>query len=238
MALKRFWAWLLMKHAVTSGPAWFLMMDNPIGRPQQKKGGQAIYKYDLDSRQLIKKYVIPQISDRHEFNDLTLCTSGDVYITDSHGAIYSIDHSTDELELWLKSELFASPNGITLSTNGKTLYMADWVVGLYCINKENKQVQPINVSQPVATCGIDGLYFWNNHLIAVQNGLDRVIQYELDQSGTRVEKAYILEANTNLMDMPTTGVVTQNSIYYICNPEVEEHALRDITIMRVPLKLN
>ena len=69
-----------------------------------------VFKYDLKTGELIKKYILNDSSNSHLFNDLALSSKGDVFITDSSsGAIFFISKEKDELEFFMKPEQFRQP---------------------------------------------------------------------------------------------------------------------------------
>ena len=90
----------------------------PVDVDSSEVGWSGVFKYDIDTGRLIKKYTIHVKDESHLFNDLVYTIEGDVYLSDSdHGAIYKIPHDNDELELFLRSDDFTYPNGIALSAH-------------------------------------------------------------------------------------------------------------------------
>jgi hypothetical protein len=67
--------------------------------------------------------------------------------------------------------------------------------------------------------GIDGLYFDDGELIAVQNGTspERVIAFKLDASLTHIVSETIVERSTPTLGDPTHGVIACDAFYYIAN---------------------
>lgn len=208
-------------------------------------GWSGVFKYDLKTGQLIKKYTIYKKGEKHLFNDLVFNSQADVFITDSEfGAIYTVSHKTDKLELFLKSDMFRSPNGIELSPDGQTIYMADWGIGIFLIDVKSRDISLISHPDTFTTYGIDGLYFYRDSLIAVQNGLSRISRFFLNKNGDTVERVEIIEANNPLLDMPTTGVIVDDLFYYIANCQVRAfnkdgtlpmEKLKDVVILKTAL---
>ncbi len=196
------------------------MGDNLIGFSRSETSPAGVFKYDLRTGKLIKKYVLDTVGEQHFFNDLTLTELGDVFV--SHMAkdslIYRIERDSDRLELFLKPEGIPEPNGITISKDNKTLYVAH-DTGAAAIDITTKTITQISAPQDVSLRGIDGLYFYENSLIAVHPGKKEVRRYFLDQAGRAVRRADTLESNHPMMNIPTTGVVVQNRFYYVANSQ-------------------
>jgi len=61
------------------------------------KGRSGVFKYHLDSKKLIKKYIL-QEGDDHGFDDVVLHPGGDVYVSDQR-MVYRIPAAADHVEL-------------------------------------------------------------------------------------------------------------------------------------------
>jgi len=191
---------------------------------ESEMGWSAIYKYDLRSGELIKKYIIKEIGINHLFNDIVITKSGDVYFTDSEAKkVYKIDPKKDQPELFIENIGLGYPNGIALSKNEKHIYVADSGPGINRINLKTKEVSYLSTPEDATTIGIDGLYLYNNSLVAVQNSFgeaSRVTRFYLNKKGDSVEKQEILEMNNPNFDIPTTGAIAGDQFYYIANSQM------------------
>lgn len=213
-----------------------------LAGPGDLPGWSAVFKYDLGTRKLIKKYPSDPRTGPHLFNDLVLNENGDVFITDSlQGAVFTIPAGKDELELWIKAARMTYPNGITLSADGRYLYVAQGE-GISAIDTATRSRSLLSVPDDMTLTGIDGLYFYKNSLIAIQGDYSRgrVIRFFLNRitpgegqsrfpawlrNGLFFLKARrpgvsgyeILEAENPMFSNPTTGVLDQDTFYYIAN---------------------
>lgn len=189
-----------------------------------------IFKYSLSSRKLIKKYVAPNDGISNMFNDLVIHPNGDVYISGS-STIYMISHISDKLEPFFENKAFLSSNGITLSDDGKTIYVADDANGIWKIDIKTKIFTRLTHEPDFNTYGIDGLYFSDNNLYAIQNLLVcQISKFTLNKDATHIEKCKYLEKNTPSLRAPTTGVIVDNDFYFIAG-----YSQKGVVVMKSPL---
>ncbi|MCK5148638.1 hypothetical protein KAR48_17925 [bacterium] len=193
-----------------------------------------IFKYDLSSGRLIKKYSFPPNEVRHGFNDLVIHPNGDIYISGG-GAIYVIPHLSDKLEWFFKNELIVSPNGITLSEDGQVIYSADYLLGINKIDIRTKSVMFLSENQGHSTFGIDGLYFFNNSLYAVQIGLNQISRFSLNKDATSLKDCEVFERYTPELIEPTTGVIVDDYFYYVTDDGGQGEHPRGIFVMKVAI---
>jgi sugar lactone lactonase YvrE len=207
----------------------------------------AIYKYNLKSKKLIQKF-LPEKPGGHVFGDLVLAPDGGVFVSDSRdGGIYKVNESAGKVETFFTSEEFWSLQGITFSTDGQYLFIADYVKGLYRLDMKDKSLKRLNQLLDVSTKGIDGLTYTNNGLIAVQNGISpmRVTHYRLNKEQDGVTGYSIIDRAHPAFNEPTIGCMSENYFYYVANSlwsgYTEDHTLKspdklqDVVILRAPV---
>ncbi len=226
-----------------------LWVNSAAGREEKEFNGYSgVFKYDLKTGKLIKKYLVDNKQQLHLFNDLAINSQGDIFITDSlGGAIYTISQSKDELEWFVAPGQLLYPNGIDLSNDERKIFVADWSKGISIVNLAARSVAPLPHPQNVTLSGLDGLYFYQGTLIAVQNGPqpERVIQYFLNDKLDRVDSATVIEAGNPRFAIPTTGVIAGDKFYFIANSHINIYKdgiltsvdrLRNTTILMASLK--
>lgn len=202
-----------------------------------KKGDQALFKYNIDSGSLINKYVLPPDGTARNFNDLTVHQNGDVFIsTPFEKAVYTVSHDTDSLKLFFRSDLIVEPGGITLSDNENSIYLADYALGIFKIDISTKSINRVTSGPGFSLYGIDGLYYKDNHLFAVQRGLNQVCRFELNNKGTHINSVFVFERNGPYLYKPTTGVITDNHFYFLADPTGRSEKVAGTIIMKAPLK--
>ena len=190
------------------------------GFNESQNGISEIIKFDLNSGKILQKYSIDE--GEHLFGDLVIDSNGNFYISDSRdNNIYCIKYGDDKITLFLSSNNFASLQGIDFSADEDFLFAADYAMGLYKIEIKNKNVSSINIPKDLSVLGIDGLYFYKNSLIGIQNGVNpqRVIKMNLDNNLENITSWELLEANNEYFFEPTLGVLNGDYFYYIANSQ-------------------
>jgi len=216
--------------------------------PDSKETGwSGLFKYDLETGKLIKKYTLCEPGKTHLFNDLTISKHGDVFLTDTiEGTVYALFHDGDNLDVFLTSDKFMYPNGITLGEDDRVLYITSSGNGVYQIDVKTKQVKLISQPANISLCRIDGMYFYKNSLVCVQNGLHRIARFYLNPNGDSVKRMEIIETKNPHFILPTTGVIVDHMFYYIANSQAYSihrdgtlfppEKLKDVVILKADLK--
>lgn len=189
---------------------------------EEENGTSAVFKFDLKTGRLLKKYVLPNRPQPHALGDLVVNARGDVYATDSRTpAVYVIPHERDEIELLTGGAPFVSPQGLDFSPDGRRLFVADYSRGVFALDLKTKQATLLNSPADATLLGIDGLYFHRGSLVAIQNGTrpHRVVRLHLSRNFGAVERVEVLEANHPQFDEPTLGVLVSNDFYYVANSQ-------------------
>jgi len=182
-----------------------------------------LFKFELSSGKLLGTYLVPDTDKRRSaLANIALASDGTVYVADSlRPVIYKLQDGDGALAPLFVSSKLISVRGMALSEDNKTLYMADYELGIVVLRLEQQQAIALVVPENLNVGGIDGLYLWKNHLVAIQNGISpqRVMRLELDASGTRVENVRPLEIAHPAFDAPNYGTVVGEDLYYFGNSQ-------------------
>ncbi len=212
---KRRVLWAISSHAGLAMPI--------KGNDRDCIGCSEVFKYDLETGKLIKKYVLKNEPDKHFLNDLTINSNGDVYITDTiHGAIYFIPANGGEITEFLNLGKTSYPNGVDLSPDEKHLFVA--LNGkIVAVDLRSKKNTDLAMPESTKVGVIDGLYFYKNSLIAVQpfDADKTIVRYRLNEKRDAVVKTEIIEASHKLLNQPTTGTIVGKDFYYIANSQLQ-----------------
>lgn len=179
----------------------------------------AVFKFDLRSAELLKKYSPPD-SKEHLFGDLTLSPSDEVYVSDSKtNEIFKIDPKTDQLVRFYTNDQFWNLQGITFSEDEKHLFIADYIKGIFALELKTMKLHEIGLPQGFSLKGVDGLTYFNNSLIAIQNAVTpmRVTQYHLSTERNAIHSARIIDKGHPAFNEPTIGCLSGKQFYYVAN---------------------
>ncbi len=186
------------------------------------KGKSFLYKFSLDDGRLLQAYSPPETGGEHLFGDVTINSSGDVFVSDSRSnVIYKLEPDDNRLKTFIPSGYFLSLQGIAFSDDDSILYAADYSLGIFRISVSERTVELVGNNTSTTLLGIDGLYFYEGDLIATQNGVNphRVLRLIPGRDITSINHYQILESNNPLFDEPTLGVIDSGNFYFISNSQ-------------------
>ena len=195
----------------------YTLKDDYEGRPA------GVFKFNLETGKLIKKYILANPTEVHFFNDIVIKKNGDVYITHmfKEHAVFKITTKKDILEPAFSSEIIKYPNGLALSKDESKIYVAH-SDGIAVININTGNTSSLAIPEGLKITrreSIDGLYYINNSLIGIQPDIKTVQRFQLDKDGTSIKESTLIEVNHPMMDNPTTGEIVNDMFYYIANAQ-------------------
>jgi len=207
----------------------------------------ALLEYDLASGKLLNRHELPKETGEHILGDCIVASNGDVYATDSVSPVIYVARGGKAPEVFTRDNIFLSLQGLALSPDEKTLYVADYSRGIIAIDVATKRATILPTPDATTVLGIDGLYYHDGMLVGIQNGIApyRIIRMDLSKDGSRIERVSTVAANDPAWDEPTLGVLVGNTLYYNAvsqwgalgeggtfpKPEV----LRDALVMKIGL---
>ncbi|MEM1410732.1 MAG: hypothetical protein AAGH19_00125, partial [Pseudomonadota bacterium] len=117
--------------------------------------------------------------------------------------------------------------GITASDNGQRLYIADYEMGITVLDLESRVAQRLAGPDTLNFGGIEGLEYWNGHLVMIQNGNEpqRVMRLALSADGGSVEGVAPLAIAQPIFNYPNFGTINGAKLVFFAN----SHWVRDLT---------
>jgi len=195
----------------------------------------ALLHYDLSSGQMLRAYRVT--NPGHNFNDLTITQDGGVYLTDTAaGTIWHLSNGADNLTPL--PGRFVAANGITLSPDARLLYVSTFPDGVTVVDLRTMLASPLRHAADLCLANVDGLYFHNGALIAIQNGFisPRVVRLTLTRDFHGVNRLEVLERRNPLFDGITTGVLAGGDFFYMANVQDQNKpAYQPIVLLRIHL---
>ncbi|HYG01348.1 MAG TPA: hypothetical protein VD927_02835 [Chryseosolibacter sp.] len=196
-----------------------------------------LFKFDLKSGKLLARYTPDTIeSKEHIFGDLTLDNKGRPFISDSkNNIIFTLNDASGKLEPFFSSTEFKNLQGIAFNKDNTALFIADYVKGVYKVDVTSRNLMRLKENFEQSTKSIDGLTFYNNGLIAIQNSIRpmRVTRYDVDEKSNALGDFEIIDRAHPAFNEPTIGCVSGDYFYYIANSQwggyTDQHTLKDET---------
>jgi hypothetical protein len=180
----------------------------------------------------------PDGSAKHGFNDLVIRKNGEVITTDSlANVVYRFDSAARAFRALAVHRPLFYPNGIALSDDDRTLYVAD-SLGVVSVDLASGTSHDVEPGPRSTLAGIDGLYWYHGSLIGIQNGIGapRVAAFHLSVDGLRVTRTTILENRSNFCVLPTTGAIRGPDFFFIANSQIDNmnnDKVMDVTRLEV-----
>jgi hypothetical protein len=195
-----------------------------LGYHKEDFGRSGLFAFDLRSGKLVKKVMLAADGKMHILNQLTIDREGNVYVSDTGvSGIYVLRRGSNELETFIAGDVFRSTQGVALSKDQKTLYVADYLEGLWALDIASKTRRQLQPPAGAWLFGLDGLSRHGDSLISVQIGPkpERVLKIQLDGKGASISKVEILEMSHPDYRGPIQGTVAGQDFVYVANSQLD-----------------
>jgi sugar lactone lactonase YvrE len=195
-----------------------------LGYQKEDFGRSGLFAFDLKSGKLSKKAMLAADGKRHILNQLTIDHEGNVYVSDTGvSGIYVLRPGSNELETFIAGDVFRSTQGVVFSKDEKTLYVADYLEGLWALDIASKTRRQLQPPAGVWLFGLDGLSREGDSLISIQIGPkpERVLRIRLDAKGTSITQVKILEMSHPDYRGPIQGTVAGHDFLYVANSQLD-----------------
>ena len=185
---------------------------------------RGIFRYRLSDGKLLGKYPAPR--DRADLvNDLVIAPDGTVYATASDsGSLLRVRPGGDTLEVFLPPHALPDPNGITMSKDGRYLFVAGWY-GITRVDLLSKETVLLKSPPEIAAGCIDGLYEYEGDLVGIQNCVHdtgRVLRFRLNAQRDAIVSCKVLESYSPWFEGITTGAIVGDRFYFVANTQLHK----------------
>lgn len=211
-------------------------------------GRTALIKLDLESGEKLGEYRVLPDGRAHLLGALALAADGTVYASDSSAPlIYRLRPRDERPQPFAGNPVFTGLRGIALSQDERRLYVSDYDLGVFFFELgDQPKGFALGIPETLNLGGIDGLYQWDGHLVAIQNGVtpQRVLRLELDESGTRVANIATMAKALPEFDDPTFGTVAGDDLLFLAashwqrvgpDGRAVDPPLPDVPVLRVSI---
>jgi hypothetical protein len=187
-------------------------------KPADPSWEARLYRYDIPSGRLNNIFHTDKnITGEYCFNDLTVSSRGDVYLTESlTNRIFILPAQDDSIHVFAQPEGYTFLNGVTLSPDEKTLFISS-TESLLRLNIASGNISPIPYQPSISPSPIDGLAFFQNSLIGHQS--KKVSRFYLNEAMDAILHHETIDSIG--LDGSTTGELGPNGwYYYISNSQL------------------
>ena len=181
---------------------------------QEAPAQTGVMLFDIETKSLIRKWLMPQESDYHIFNDLVLAANGDAYATTTlKGSIYRISPTAAEMVLVHQLDAGRHNNGLAFDPSERFLFVTV-DRSIFRLELSNGNLVKLAVPGDEAL-GSDGIYFHDNSLLAVKPRTKRICRLFLNSDMTAVDRVETLAQDHPDFAYPTTGVLVGDKLVFV-----------------------
>lgn len=188
-----------------------------IGFKTTDYGQTALVAFDLTSGAVKHSYKLVPDGQPHGLGSISLGADGTVYVADSRQpTLHVLKPDAKDLERLFSTPALTSIRGMSYSAKNRLLYIADRELGIMMWSEQDQQLYRLHKPDTLNLSGAEGLAYWEDHLVLVQNGInpERVIQIRLAADGRAIEHDAPLAANLEKFDGPSYGTVRGQKFYF------------------------
>jgi sugar lactone lactonase YvrE len=182
----------------------------------------ALFQFDITTGALVHSYKPQDTLENHVFGDLVLDSKGTPFVSDSrNNVIYKYDDKQLKLLPYFSSKEFLSIQGLAFSEGDKHLYISDYVKGIFFLDTQTLKLSKVDVPYDLSLKGTDGLVFYKNSLITIQNGVqpNRVVRHFLNSRGNSFTRYEVIDNAHPAFGEPTIGAISKNTFMYVANSQ-------------------
>jgi tetratricopeptide (TPR) repeat protein len=182
----------------------------------------ALFQFDIKTGALVQSYKPQDTLTNHVFGDLVLDSKGTPFVSDSrNNVIYRYDGKQLKLVPYFSSKEFWSIQGLAFSEGDKYLYISDYVKGVFLLDIQTMKLSKVDAPYDLSLKGTDGLLFYKNSLITIQNGVqpNRVVRHFLNTSGISFTRYEVIDNAHPAFGEPTIGTIREDTLMYVANSQ-------------------
>ena len=135
--------------------------------------------------------------------------------------MYTLAPDADWLTVLVAPGVIQGPNGLALAPDGKQLFVSDYAGFIVSVDVASGVASRLEAPSDATLYGIDGLAWYGEGLIGVQNGVEpgACRRLRLSSDCRSVTGVDILAMNHPRMHEPTLGVVAGDDFYFVADSQ-------------------
>lgn len=187
---------------------------------QEDAGRSAIVEVELSTMKPLATHPVPAEGYPHRLADIEVAGDGDLYAIDTIlPIIYRLDREEGRVRSYVASADSDSFRALAASDDGRMLYVSDYELGILALDLEAQEARRVTGPETLNFGGIEGLEFWDGHLVVIQNGNrpHRVMRLGLAGDRTTIESVAPLAVAQPFFDYPNFGTVVDGKLYFFAN---------------------
>ncbi len=225
---KRLWV------STTAIPAFGKLAEGELGKT-------ALLEFDLESLPLLNRFEPPADQYPHFLGSLGITPQGDVFVMDrAVPLVYIKPQAGNSLSLFMGNFELTGLRDMTLSEDGKWLFLADASLGILVVDLDKNAVNMLAGPESLNLGGISGLDYARGSLYMLQNGIKpkRLLRLDLDVTGTNVINTVPLASGLESYEAPSFGVVHGSDVFYFAgsNQQGERDEKFTPLVLRTPVE--
>jgi hypothetical protein len=179
-------------------------------------GKAEVLKVDIKTRQVVNRFTV---DGNHVFGDLIVAKNGIAYVSDSvKPMVYKIENDVISEFASFENDGY-NLQGLAFNDNHSKLFVADYLNGITVVDMAAKSKTLLTFPEGTTAKGIDGLVFYKNSLIAIQNGVKpiRVMQFQLNEKQNEINTFKTLDNNRPEFNEPALAAIVGEKLYFFAN---------------------
>lgn len=202
--------------AATGGKLW--VSAAVVRQAVDHDGPSALIALNLADGKIADVYRVPD-DGRHVLNDVTVAPDGTVYTSDAlDGSLYLLAPGAGALTRLGPRKLFKSPQGMAISSDGKSLLVIDYPLGPVMLDLATATATPLKIPEGVNAKGIDGLArLGDGSFLASQNGTKepQILRLTLSPDWAELRAQDVIAADDPAVADPSLVLADESGAYVV-----------------------
>ncbi len=178
-----------------------------------------VAEFDLSSGKFLHMYTASGDAGPRTFNSLAVSKDGQLYVADGkHRTVFKLEGG--ELKPIVQNAKLTDITAITVSDDGRTLYLADYAMGIFGFDLSKGAAFELkyNPTQLVLG-GIVGMHWYDNTLVIIEDDMvpKRVMRLKLAADGQTIASAMPLDVANPAFTKLGDGAIAGDKLYFVAN---------------------